>query len=161
LWHVLGIDNAFYYAVLFPALAAAADVPGYRLGGMHVNEFYRLSGEKFSTSRNHAVWAHEFLAGQDAGLVRLYLSWDRPDRAGTNFTQEGYDAFIGHLDSGRPVRCRPSSPSRNSAGAWRRCACRRSTRRPPYAACITRHHSDPTRRGPCWRSSRVARCRRR
>ena len=108
LWHFLGIDNAFYYAVLFPALAAAADVPGYRLGGMHVNEFYRLSGEKFSTSRNHAVWAHEFLAGQDAGLVRLYLSWDRPDRAGTNFTQEGYDAFIGHLDSGEPTGALPA-----------------------------------------------------
>jgi methionyl-tRNA synthetase len=106
-WNFLGVDNAFYYAVLFPALAAAAEIPGYRLGGMHVNEFYRLAGAKFSTSRDHAVWAHEFLAGQDAGLVRLYLSWDRPDRSETDFTLGGYAAFTGHLGTGEPVGALP------------------------------------------------------
>lgn len=104
LWHFLGIDNAFYYAILFPALAAAADVPGYRLGGTVVNEFYRLDGAKFSTSRNHAIWAHEFLAAEDPGLVRLYLSWDRPDRGETDFTRAGFDAFVGHLGEARHRR---------------------------------------------------------
>src|SRR6266536_1033163 len=104
LWHFLGIDNTFYYAILFPALAAAADVSGYRLGGMVVNEFYRLDGSKFSTSRNHAVWAHEFLASEDPGLVRLYLSWDRPDRSETDFTRAGFDAFVSYLASaGHPA----------------------------------------------------------
>ena len=51
-WHFLGIDNAFYFSVLFPAMFTAAGMePGW-LGGLVVNEFYRLDGKKFSTSRN-------------------------------------------------------------------------------------------------------------
>jgi methionyl-tRNA synthetase len=92
-WHFLGIDNAFYFAVLFPALFAAAGVPTGWLGGLVVNEFYRLDGLKFSTSRNHAIWAHEFLAGQDPALLRLFLCWDRPDRDESSFTRPAYEAF--------------------------------------------------------------------
>lgn len=92
-WHFLGIDNAFYFAVLFPAMFAAVGMePGW-LGGLMVNEFYRLDGKKFSTSRNHAVWAHEFLAGEDPALVRLFLSWDRPDHYESDFTRSRYDEF--------------------------------------------------------------------
>jgi len=92
-WHFLGIDNAFYFAVLFPAMFASAGMaPGW-LGGLIVNEFYRLDGKKFSTSRNHAVWAHEFLAGEDPALVRLFLSWDRPDRYESDFTWSSYGEF--------------------------------------------------------------------
>lgn len=92
-WHFLGIDNAFYFAVLFPALYCGAGMePGW-LGGLVVNEFYRLDGQKFSTSRGHAVWAHEFLAGEDAGLARLFLSWDRPDHYESDFTRESFAEF--------------------------------------------------------------------
>ena len=92
-WHFLGIDNAFYYAVLFPALFAAAGLePGW-LGGLVVNGFYRLDGLKFSTSRGHAIWAHEFLAEQDPAVVRLFLLWDRPDRYESGFTHPAYDQF--------------------------------------------------------------------
>ena len=93
IWHFLGIDNAFYYAVLIPALFAAARMPPGLLRGLEVNEFYRLDGQKFSTSRNHAVWAHEFLAGEDPGLVRLYLCWDRPQPYESDFTVAGYREF--------------------------------------------------------------------
>jgi methionyl-tRNA synthetase len=93
MWHFLGIDNAFYYAVLFPALLAAAGLPDGKLGGLVVNEFYRLDGAKFSTSRNHAIWAHEMLAGEDPGTVRLYLCWDRPDPLESDFTAEAYQRF--------------------------------------------------------------------
>jgi methionyl-tRNA synthetase len=92
-WNFLGFDNAPYYAILFPALFAAAGVrPGW-LGGLVVNEFYRLDGAKFSTSRNHAIWAHELLADEDPAAVRLFLCWDRPDRQGTDFTRTSYRAF--------------------------------------------------------------------
>lgn len=92
-WHFLGIDNAFYFSVLFPALFAGAGVaPGW-LGGLVVNEFYRLNGRKFSTSRGHAVWAHEFLTEKNAALARLFLSWDRPDREESDFTQPLYEEF--------------------------------------------------------------------
>jgi methionyl-tRNA synthetase len=92
-WHFLGIDNAFYFAILFPGLFAAAGMPAGWLGGLVVNEFYRLDGLKFSTSRNHAVWAHEFLAEQDPGVVRLFLCWDRPDRIESDFTRQAYAQF--------------------------------------------------------------------
>lgn len=93
LWHFNGIDNAFYFAVLYPALFAAAGVEQPQMRGATVNELYLLEGSKFSTSRNHALWADEFLASEDPELVRLYLSWYRPDRYESNFTAETFTAF--------------------------------------------------------------------
>jgi methionyl-tRNA synthetase len=92
-----GMDNTFYFTVLYPAILAAAGVAGPKAGGAVVNELYLLEGRKFSTSRNHALWADEYLAEQDPELVRLYLSWDRPDRYETDFTEESYSAFCEHV----------------------------------------------------------------
>ena len=92
-WHFLGIDNAFYFGVLFPAILTGAGVPAGWLGGLVVNEFYRLDGLKFSTSRNHAVWAHEFLADEDPAVLRLFLCLDRPDRYESDFTRQAYAEF--------------------------------------------------------------------
>lgn len=61
--------------------------------GAVVNELYLLEGQKFSTSRNHALWAHEYLAAEDPELVRLFLSWDRPDRYESDFTDAAFRAF--------------------------------------------------------------------
>ncbi len=96
-WHFNGIDNAFYFAILYPAILAAAGVPEPKMRGATVNELYLLEGRKFSTSRNHALWADEFLAAEDRELVRLYLSWDRPDRYESNFTNDGYRAFCAYV----------------------------------------------------------------
>jgi methionyl-tRNA synthetase len=92
LWFFEGIDNAFYYAIMFPALLDLLGVPSEKIG-LVVNEFYRLTGEKFSTSRDHAVWAREFLKEEDPALVRLYLSWDRPDRHQSDFNLTAYREF--------------------------------------------------------------------
>jgi methionyl-tRNA synthetase len=97
IWHFNGMDNTFYFAVLYPVILAAAGVPGPRALGAVVNELYLLDGSKFSTTRNHALWAHEFLADQDPELVRLYLSWDRPDRYESDFTDESYRAFCDYI----------------------------------------------------------------
>lgn len=93
IWFFQGVDNTFYYGILFPALFAALGLPPTAISGIVVNEFYRLAGSKFSTSRNHAVWAHEFLQEEDPGLARLYLCWDRPDRYESDFTPAAYRAF--------------------------------------------------------------------
>jgi methionyl-tRNA synthetase len=93
-WHFNGMDNTFYFTILYPAILAAAGVPEPKARGAVVNELYLLEGQKFSTSRNHALWAHEFLAAEDPELVRLYLSWDRPDRYESDFTDESYRAFV-------------------------------------------------------------------
>ena len=92
-WHFNGMDNTFYFAVLYPAILAAAGVPTAKARGAVVNELYLLEGQKFSTSRNHALWADEFLASEDPEIVRLYLSWDRPDRYESDFTDASYRAF--------------------------------------------------------------------
>lgn len=93
IWHVHGLDNGFYSALLWPAIYAALGVRPEQHGGSVVNEFYRLEGSKFSTSRNHAIWTDELLAVEDPEVVRLYLAWDRPDRYQSDFTMAGYEAF--------------------------------------------------------------------
>ncbi|MDP9221690.1 MAG: class I tRNA ligase family protein [Actinomycetota bacterium] len=92
-WHFNGMDNTFYFTILYPALLAAAGVPTAKARGAVVNELYLLEGQKFSTSRNHALWADEFLATEDPELVRMYLSWDRPDRYESDFTDASFRAF--------------------------------------------------------------------
>jgi methionyl-tRNA synthetase len=93
IWHVHGIDNGFYSALLWPAVFAALGVQPEQHGGSVVNEFYTLNGSKFSTSRNHAIWTDELLAVEDPEIVRLYLAWDGPDRYQSDFTMAGYEAF--------------------------------------------------------------------
>jgi methionyl-tRNA synthetase len=97
LWQFHGIDNTFYFAIFWPALFAAAGLERLPLSGLVVNEFYTLDGAKFSTSRNHAIWAHEFLAEEDPAIVRLFLAWDRPDRRATDFTRASFEAFREHV----------------------------------------------------------------
>jgi methionyl-tRNA synthetase len=96
-WHFNGMDNTFYFSVLYPAILAAAGVTRPTALGAVVNELYLLDGSKFSTTRNHALWAHEFLAAEDHELVRLYLSWDRPDRYESDFTYESFQAFSDYV----------------------------------------------------------------
>lgn len=93
LWWFHGIDNGFYFALLWPALFAALGARPGQVGGAAVNEFYTLDGLKFSTSRNHAIWADELLSREDPATVRLYLSWDRPDRYQSDFTRARFEAF--------------------------------------------------------------------
>jgi methionyl-tRNA synthetase len=81
-----GFDNGFYYALLLPALLRAYD-PAIRLAqALVMNEFYRLDGRKFSTTRQHAIMGRELLADVPADLVRFYLAATRPEVEGTNFT---------------------------------------------------------------------------
>jgi methionyl-tRNA synthetase len=86
-----GFDNGYFHALLFPALLMAYD-PEIRLPSALVsNEFYLLEGEKFSSSREHAIWAAEFAEGQPSDCVRFYLSLDRPEERRTSFTLDEYE----------------------------------------------------------------------
>lgn len=82
--HFIGFDCAFSHAVLWPALLLAH-------GGLelprHVvtNEFYRLEGEKFSTSRGHAIWGSDFLREVPADALRFHLCLTNPEREQTTF----------------------------------------------------------------------------
>ena len=105
-WWFHGIDNGFYFGLLWPALYAALGVRPDQIGGTVGNEFYTLDGLKFSTSRAHAIWADDLLGTEDAGLVRLYLCWDRPDRYQSDFTRARFEGFrdrFGPVLSGETV----------------------------------------------------------
>jgi methionyl-tRNA synthetase len=106
IWHFNGIDNAFYFGILYPAVFAAAGVSEPKMRGATVNELFLLEGLKFSTSRNHALWVNEYMASEDPEMVRLFLSWHRPDRYESNFTQEAFRAFgeyVRPLLEGKPT----------------------------------------------------------
>ncbi len=82
--HFIGKDNTFFHALLFPALCQAhgdyviaTDVPA--------NEFLNLEGQKFSTSRNHAVWLHDVLERWPADYVRYYLTTILPEASDSDW----------------------------------------------------------------------------
>lgn len=89
-----GYDNGFFHAVLFPAIFSAWDPEITLPRALVSNEFYRLDGLKFSTSRQHAIWVLDALDRTAADHLRLYLCWDRPAAAQTSFTQEAFDSFL-------------------------------------------------------------------
>jgi len=91
----LGFDNTFFYSLFFSAIFQAWD-PEIRLPqALLANEFYRLEGQKFSTSRNHAIWGRELLRDQNADLVRFYLAYNGPETEQTSFTLAEYEQTVG------------------------------------------------------------------
>ncbi|RWM51762.1 MAG: cupin domain-containing protein [Mesorhizobium sp.] len=84
--HFFGFDNSFYHALLYPALYAEVFSHWMPRIRYHVNEFYLLDGQKFSTSRGHAVWGKEVLGPKTVDIVRLHLGLTRPEGERTNFT---------------------------------------------------------------------------
>lgn len=82
--HAFGFDNSFYYLLFIPALLRAMNPRAKLPDAVLTNEFLLLDGLKFSTSRNHAIWADEFKG--DSDFLRLYLCMQRPHTQQTNFS---------------------------------------------------------------------------
>lgn len=89
--HCFGFDNGFYYAVFLPAMWMAYDRDLKMPAAFIMNEFYRLDGLKFSTSRRHAIWGRELLADVPSDVMRFYLAWTAPEVEGTNFTLADFE----------------------------------------------------------------------
>jgi methionyl-tRNA synthetase len=91
--HFIGFDCSFSHAVLWPALFLAHG--GFRLPE-HVitNEFYLLEGDKFSTSRGHALWGGDVLARLPADPVRFFLCLTGPEREKTNFSGKEFSSVV-------------------------------------------------------------------
>ncbi|GHF52502.1 hypothetical protein GCM10010218_37470 [Streptomyces mashuensis] len=92
--HFFGYDNSFYHGVLYPVLYRLAFPDWEPDIDYHVNEFYLLEGEKFSTSRRHAVWGKEILGPDSVDAVRYYLSSTRPEDVRTDFRRAAYDKVL-------------------------------------------------------------------
>jgi methionyl-tRNA synthetase len=92
-----GFDNTFYHLVLFPAMLMAAGREDALPSNFVINEFLHLDGSKFSTSREHLIWAKEFFGNHSPDLVRMYLARVRPEQAVNNFSVSGFDLFADHF----------------------------------------------------------------
>jgi methionyl-tRNA synthetase len=92
----LGYDNSFFNAVLHVALAMASRGRCRPAEHIVTNEFYLLDGEKFSTSRNHAIWGTDILAVVQPDALRWHLARTNPEAAQTDFT---FRAFAARTES--------------------------------------------------------------
>ncbi len=91
--HFIGKDNIVFHCIVFPAMLKAEgsfilpeNVPA--------NEFLNLEGDKISTSRNWAVWLHEYLQDfpgkQD--VLRYVLTVNAPETKDNDFTWRDFQA---------------------------------------------------------------------
>ena len=91
--HFIGKDNIVFHCIIFPAMLHAegsfvlpTNVPA--------NEFLNLEGQKLSTSKNWAVWLHEFLKDfpgkQD--VLRYVLTANAPENKDNDFTWHDFQA---------------------------------------------------------------------
>jgi methionyl-tRNA synthetase len=95
LLHFIGKDNIVFHCIIFPAILKAHG--DYILPqNVPANEFLNLEGDKLSTSRNHAVWLHEYLeefpGKQDE--LRYVLTSILPETSDSEFTWKDYQARV-------------------------------------------------------------------
>lgn len=89
--HFIGKDNIVFHCIVFPAMLMAHG--GYNLpDNVPANEFLNLEDDKISTSRNWAVWLHEYLrelpGKQD--VLRYVLTANAPETKDNNFTWKDF-----------------------------------------------------------------------
>ncbi len=99
--HFFGYDNSFYHAILFPILYSIA-YPEWRCDiDYNVNEFYLLDGQKFSTSRRHAIWGKEIVSPRTVDAIRYYLALTRGENIQANFSLDAFNRQTADVLIGR------------------------------------------------------------
>jgi methionyl-tRNA synthetase len=93
--HFIGKDNIVFHCLIFPAILKAHGQ--YNLPvNVPANQFLNLEEQKISTSRNWAIWVHEFLGenpDQTDGL-RYVLTKNMPEQKDAEFTWKGYQSDV-------------------------------------------------------------------
>jgi methionyl-tRNA synthetase len=93
--HFIGKDNIVFHAIIFPillkdhgGLILPDNVPAY--------EFLNLEGDKFSTSRNWAVWLHEYIAAYPDKIdeLKYVLTAIAPESKDSEFTWKEYQTRV-------------------------------------------------------------------
>ena len=91
--HFVGKDNIVFHCIIFPVILKAhgsfilpTNVPA--------NEFLNLEGEKISTSRNWAVWLHEYLTDftNQQDVLRYVLCINAPENKDSDFSWQDFQA---------------------------------------------------------------------
>ena len=89
--HFIGKDNIVFHCVIFPAMLKAHG--DYILpDNVPANEFLNLENDKISTSRNWAVWLHEYLRDFEGkqDVLRYVLTANAPETKDNNFTWKDF-----------------------------------------------------------------------
>ncbi|MBR9773749.1 MAG: methionine--tRNA ligase [Cytophagales bacterium] len=91
--HFIGKDNIVFHCITFPAILKT--LGGFILPeNVPANEFLNLEGQKISTSKNWAVWLHEYLEefpGQE-DVLRYVLTANAPETKDNDFTWKDFQA---------------------------------------------------------------------
>ena len=91
--HFIGKDNIVFHCIIFPAMLKAEG--SYILpDNVPANEFLNLEGDKISTSRNWAVWLHEYLVdfpGKE-DVLKYALTANAPETKDNDFTWKDFQA---------------------------------------------------------------------
>ena len=91
--HFIGKDNIVFHCIIFPVILKESS--GYILPhNVPANEFLNLEGKKISTSKNWAVWLHEYLKelpGRE-DLLRYVLTSNAPETKDNDFTWKEFQA---------------------------------------------------------------------
>ena len=91
--HFIGKDNIVFHCIIFPSILSASGK--YILpSNVPANEFLNLEGQKISTSKNWAIWLHEYMEDfpdmQDT--LRYVLTTNAPENKDNDFTWKDYQA---------------------------------------------------------------------
>jgi len=89
--HFIGKDNIVFHCIVFPAMLKAEG--SYILpDNVPANEFLNLEGDKISTSRNWAVWLHEYLQEfpNKQDVLRYALAANMPETKDNDFTWKDF-----------------------------------------------------------------------
>jgi methionyl-tRNA synthetase len=91
--HFIGKDNIVFHCIIFPAMLKAEG--SYILpDNVPANEFLNLEGNKLSTSKNWAVWLHEYLLDfpEKQDVLRYALTANAPETKDNDFTWKDFQA---------------------------------------------------------------------
>lgn len=92
--HFIGKDNIVFHCIVFPSMLKAYG-DGYILpDNVPANEFLNLEGDKISTSRNWAVWLHEYLREMPGkqDMLRYVLCANAPETKDNDFTWKDFQS---------------------------------------------------------------------
>jgi methionyl-tRNA synthetase len=91
--HFIGKDNIVFHCIIFPSMLKHEG--SYILpDNVPANEFLNLEGDKISTSRNWAVWLHEYLVDfpEKQDVLRYVLTANMPETKDNDFTWKDFQA---------------------------------------------------------------------
>ncbi|MGB3776368.1 MAG: methionine--tRNA ligase subunit beta, partial [Leeuwenhoekiella sp.] len=91
--HFIGKDNIVFHCIIFPSMLKA-DGSYILPDNVPANEFLNLEGQKLSTSKNWAVWLHEYLEDfpDQQDVLRYALTANAPETKDNDFTWKDFKA---------------------------------------------------------------------